>query len=251
MDVKKINETETSARLFLNNSSTAFVNAIRRAIMNSVPTMAIDNVSFYENGSVMFDEMLAHRLAMLPIKTDLKTYKVGEKIKMILEKEGPCTVYSRDIQSTEPTIEVTDKKIPIVKLGKGQRIKLEMEAVMGTGKEHSKWQPGLVTFYEVPEIFIDIKDPKEQKKFFSKMPEGMFEQKAGKIVLSDPVNAEPGLVEEAVEIAGNGSYAEYDGKSFVLTIETFGGLSVSETLVEAVNLLEEKAKAMKAELKDI
>ena len=116
MDVKKISESENSVKLFLNNTNTSFVNSLRRTIMNSVPSMAIENVTFYENSSVMFDEMLAHRLALLPIKTDLKTYKKGEKVKMVLEKEGPCTVYSKDIQSTEPTIEVIDKKVPIVKL---------------------------------------------------------------------------------------------------------------------------------------
>ena len=251
MDVKKISESENSVKLFLNNTNTSFVNSLRRTIMNSVPSMAIENVTFYENSSVMFDEMLAHRLALLPIKTDLKTYKKGEKVKMVLEKEGPCTVYSKDIQSTEPTIEVIDKKVPIVKLDKGQRVKMDLEAVLGVGKEHSKWEPALVSFNEVPSVVIDVKDPKEQKKFLSKTPEGLFELKAGKIVLNDSVGVDIDLVERAVELAGGDSSVEYNGKSFVFSVESFGGLSASDVLIEGANVLTEKVKEFKEELKKI
>lgn len=251
MDVKKISEKENIAKIFVNGTDSAFINSIRRVAMNSVPTIAIENVSIHENNSVMFDEMLAHRLALLPVKTDTKAYKTGEKVTMMLEKEGPDTVYSKDIQSTEPSIEVIDKKVPIVKLGKNQRVRMELEAVMGTGKQHAKWQPALISFNEVPGITIDIKDPKEQKKFLSEMPAGMFEAKAGKIILSDPLNANIDMVMQAAEEFGDKAVLEMSQKSFVMTIENFGQLETSEILLDAANVLKEKAKNMKEELKKI
>jgi DNA-directed RNA polymerase alpha subunit len=64
------------------------MNALRRTIMVDVPCLAIEEVNFYENTGIIFDEMLANRLGLLPIKTDTKSYKKGDKVKLVLEKEG-------------------------------------------------------------------------------------------------------------------------------------------------------------------
>lgn len=248
MDVKKISGKENSLKFLVKGTDTVFVNSIRRAAMNSVPTMAIDSIQIYENDSVMFDEMLGHRLGLLPIKTDLKAYKVGDRLKMVLEKEGPCTVYSRDIQSTEPTIEVIEKKVPLVKLAKDQKLKLELEAVVGTGKTHAKWQPAIVSCYEVPEFSLKVTD-REQKKFLEQFPKEMFDIKADKAMLSDSLNASPDLVDLAVNALGEKT--DKEGNSFILSVESFGQLEASEVLLEAANALSEKVKAFKEELKKI
>ena len=124
------------------------MNAIRRVVMQDVPCFAIEDISIYENDSVMFDEFVGHRLGMLPIKSNAKGYKVGDSVKMVLEKEGPCEVFSKDIKSTDPKVEVSDKNIPLTKLGKNQRIKLEMKAVMQSGREHAKWQPAVISYQQ-------------------------------------------------------------------------------------------------------
>src|SRR3989338_7010406 len=118
ISIKLLNKTDSSASFLIKGTNNAFMNAVRRTIMSDVPVLAIDEVTFYENSSIMFDEFLAHRLAMLPIKTDMKTYKEGEKVTLILEKEGPCTVYSKDIKSVDPKIEVVDKNIHLLELKK-------------------------------------------------------------------------------------------------------------------------------------
>ena len=148
VSVKKIGEEHGVLKLQVSGVDSAFVNAIRRTIMQDVPCLSIEDVSIYENDSVMFDEFIAHRLGMLPIKSDTKGYKKGDSVKLVLEKEGPCTVYGKDIKSTDPKAEVADKKVPITKLGKGQKIKMEMKAIMLSGREHVKWQPGVVSFKE-------------------------------------------------------------------------------------------------------
>ena len=101
MDVKKISEKGSSTKILVKGIDAVLMNSIRRTIMSNVPVLAVEDVYIYDNASVVFDEFLAHRLAMIPIKSDdPKAYKAGDKIKLMLDKEGPCTVYSGDIQST-------------------------------------------------------------------------------------------------------------------------------------------------------
>ena len=150
--IKKISEKGSTEKFLVKGASIALMNSIRRSILEDVPCLAIEDVTIYENDSVMFDEFLAHRLGMLPVKTDFKGYKKGDTVKLVLEKEGPCTVYSKDIKSTDPKIEVLDKNIPITRLSKGQKLKIEMNAVAMTGKEHAKWQPAVVGYREVPSL---------------------------------------------------------------------------------------------------
>jgi len=130
----------------------SFSNAIRRIMISEVPTYAIEDVYIYENSSSMDDEILAHRLGLIPIKG--KPLIESEVITFTLEKEGPCTVYSSDLKSENG--EVAFKNIPIVKLGKGQKIKIECEAVPGIGKTHAKWQPCNAVYKQVAEDEVEF-----------------------------------------------------------------------------------------------
>ena len=167
MEIKQIKKGDRKTKFTIKGVNPAFVNGIRRAIQVSVKSFAVDSINIYENTSVMFNEMLAHRMGMLPIQTDPKTYKNKDKVTLMVEKEGPCTVYSKDIRSTDPKIEVVDKKIPIVKLGKGQKLKVEMEAIVDSGKNHTKWLPGILSYnYEKDTFNVNLEsfggmEPKE------------------------------------------------------------------------------------------
>jgi DNA-directed RNA polymerase II subunit RPB3 len=66
IDVLELREDELQFQLVGADSSVA--NALRRVLMAEVPTMAIDLVNIYENGSVLHDEFLAHRLGLIPIR---------------------------------------------------------------------------------------------------------------------------------------------------------------------------------------
>src|SRR3989338_6557908 len=107
---------------------------------------------------------------MVPIKSDHTQYKAGDTVKFVLDKEGPGMIYSRDIKSTDPKIEFIDKNVPIAKLKKDQRIRLEAEAVVGTGKEHVKWQSALIAFKEIPKVSFETKLIKDTKKFIAECP---------------------------------------------------------------------------------
>ena len=143
-------------RLRMKGVERAYANAIRRIAISQVPTMAIDDVVILENSSVMFDELVAHRLGLIPLKTDLNRYNLPEdcdcksalgcpkcRVLLVLDAEAADkvrTVNSGDLVSEDPETKPISDLIPIVKLAHGQKVKLGAYARLGKGSEHAKWQ---------------------------------------------------------------------------------------------------------------
>ena len=145
MKVEKVKETDGKIEFKLSNSNPAFANAIRRTAIAGVLTYAVDKVIFYENTSSLFDEYIAHRIGLVPLKTDY-TLPPATEISLSIDKEGPAMVYSGDMKSSDRKISPASKKIPIMKIGPGQVLRVEAKARLGAGREHAKWQPGLCTY---------------------------------------------------------------------------------------------------------
>ena len=157
LKVKVVEESVNSVTLQLEGIDRSYANAVRRFCIAEVPAMAIDDVVILENSSVLYDEILAHRLGMVPIKTDLERYNLPEdcdcgnplgchkcRILFVLDakgKEKVSTVYSGDLVSEDREVRPVSESIPLVKLALGQSVKLEAYARLGKGKEHAKWQP--------------------------------------------------------------------------------------------------------------
>lgn len=151
---------ERVAKFTLSGVSMSFANMFRRAMISEVPTLAIEDVRIYDNTSVLFDEMLTHRLGLIPLRTDLKRYKLRSECTCegagcpvctatyTLSVEGPKTVYSSDLIPQDPDAAPAEEKIPIIDLVRDQKIVLEAYAIAGTGKEHAKWQPTTACGYK-------------------------------------------------------------------------------------------------------
>ena len=119
-----------------------YANALRRVCLNGVPVFAIDTVDIIENTSVLPDEGLAHRLGLIPLKTDLSKYNESDKILLVLdsgESEETRAVLSGELSSEDDSVKPVSEKIPIVQLAPGQKIKVECYARLGRGTEHAKW----------------------------------------------------------------------------------------------------------------
>jgi len=132
-----------------------YANALRRVCLNGVPVFAIDTVDIIENTSVLPDEGLAHRLGLIPLKTDLKRFNEPSKCdcqtesgcsncKVLLvldsgESDETRSVLSSELSSEDESIKPVTDKIPIVQLAPGQRIKIECYARLGRGTDHAKW----------------------------------------------------------------------------------------------------------------
>ncbi len=150
-----INKDSQKISVKLKGVPLQYANALRRVCLNGVPVFAIDTVDIIENSSVLPDEGLAHRLGLIPIKTDLTRF--NEPSKCDCQSESGCsncrvmlvldsgdsdvtrTIFSNELSSEDDSIKPTSDKISIVQLTQGQRIKVECYARLGRGTEHAKW----------------------------------------------------------------------------------------------------------------
>ena len=130
------------------------INSIRRIIVDEVPTFATEDVEVVANESPLYDEAVAHRLGLIPIKTDLKSYNNKEsckcggigcalcEVKMTLTTNEEGYVNSGLIKSDDPQIVPVDKEIPITLLFPNKKLEINLVAVLGKGIDHAKWSPG-------------------------------------------------------------------------------------------------------------
>ena len=126
IELLKLDKKQDKLSFILRNANPAFANAIRRNAIEEVPVMAIEDVEFRNNSSVIYDEIIAHRLGLIPLTTDLKSYNLPDKckcngngcaqcqLKLILKAHSQGTVYSSEIKSTDPKAKPVYSKIPIV-----------------------------------------------------------------------------------------------------------------------------------------
>jgi DNA-directed RNA polymerase subunit D len=133
----------------LSNATVSFANMLRRYMINSVPTFAIEEVSVYENNSSFFDEYIAHRLGLIPLTTPSDA-KPGDEVTLMLDITGPGVFYAESLKSTDKNIVPVYPKMPIIKLLDEQNIRMECKAVLAPGKKHARHQPGLAV-YEITE----------------------------------------------------------------------------------------------------
>jgi len=210
MDVKIVERREHEVRFMLTGVKTRVANALRRVMIAEVPKLAIVEVLIHENTSLLYDEQLALRLALIPLKTALRDFSPDDRISLTLqavspERAGSAMVYSKELISSDPGVEAAFQHIPVVKLISDERevgglksvarqkIALEAIARLGRGKEHAKWQPVTVCAYrELPD--------------------------------------------------------EAQTKQLLFTVESDGALPVDEIVLEAARILRQKCETILAEL---
>src|SRR3989344_4115937 len=191
MEIRLLEQDKEKISFLLKGATASYVNALRRYIMEEVPVMAIETVEFRKNSSILYDEMIAHRLGLIPLTTDLKSYTLPEKckcggkgcarcqVKMTLSAKGPSIVYASDIKSKDSAIKPVFPEMPIVTLIKGQSLELEATAVLGKGKIHSKWTPALAYYKHKP--IIEVGNVKNPEEIVEKTHGSIFEIKGGKL----------------------------------------------------------------------
>ena len=145
MSLQIINQGEQKISVKLQGMPLQYANALRRICLNGVPIFAIDTVDILENSSILADEGIAHRLGLIPLKTELsaiETSSDSDRIMLTLDSGDSIetrTIFSGEIESQDDTIKPISEKIPIVTLAPNQRIKFEAHARLGRGIEHAKW----------------------------------------------------------------------------------------------------------------
>jgi len=272
MDIEIIEMADRKARFVLRNSSPAMANALRRTLLSDIPKMAIDTVEFYtgkiegddgkeyESVTPLFEEIIAHRMGMLPVPTDLELFVPQDQcecggegcpsctIMYSLRKTGPATVLSSDLQPlggpNSDKLRIVDEFIPIVELTADQGITVYAKAVMGTAKKHVKWQVcNGVGYKYMPKIEIDSKHAADEQlvKLADLYPNGL-EVKSKKLAVKDPV--ECGFAKGCIERLSDmeGVTITWDDSTFLFKFETDGSLTAQQALDIALDTLSKEAK---------
>ncbi len=264
MQIEIVEMEDTRAKFILKNSSPAMANALRRTMLQDIPKMAIDKVDFhlgpimqddkeYESVTSLFDEIIAHRLGLVPVPTtDQFTFQKdcscggvgcpGCSIMYSLNKVGPGTVLSGDLLPLgDSTLKVKDEFIPIVELTDSQAVLIYATAVMGTAKQHVKWQAAFGVGYSyMPVIEIDAAKAADSdvRDYAVKTYPGLFKAEDGKLVVDDIYRAsrygkaiqQDPVLQDVVSI-------DWDDSKFIFKFETDGSLTAQQVLDKAVEIL--------------
>jgi len=270
MEIEFASLDDSLARFTLTGASPAFANAFRRAMIGEVPTLAIEDVRIYDNTSALFDEMLAHRLGLIPIKTDLTTYKTKDTCECggagcpgctatyTLSVEGPRTVTSSDLIPQDPGAAPVYDNIPIVKLTKGQKLVIEARAILNTGRAHAKWQPTLVCGYKNHPI-ITISDVCDACGMcVEECPRDILEVKGKKVQVAEgklPDCSMCRLCERACLASGIGDEpairVTYEPNRFIFVVEGDGSLPAKEIMNRALSYIREQADELENQLGEL
>ncbi len=235
MQVKFLKKDGFDYKFVVQNTRSDILNAMRRTIMLHVPVLGIKEVSVYKNESVMPDEMLAHRIGLVPVYSD----DVDDKEYHLYLKKTSGMVYSGDISGS---LDIPLKHIPLVQLNKDKSLELELLVQRGTGEEHVKYCPASVFFYNT----ANVKQNSDVVNIENICPGNCLEKKANKIVMKDPYSCDicrycETKTNKALELVFNTT-------EFVFSIEPFGNLDLDVMISYIVDFLNKDLEELKQQL---
>ena len=298
MQVEILERDENRKKLYLKKTDRAQANSIRRALMADVPKMAISKVRFemgvtedeetgetFESVNTLSDEVIAHRLGLVPIPTfqgeflfpeddpqneGLPEEQWGSPQSQIIYH---CSVRGPTRESDEKQITVTVgdmnvlgdtklqihddyKSIPLTVLREGQYLEFYAYATLGRGNTHSKWSAASgVAFYPRE---TGVLQNKSKAKILFDMDLGISAKdfKSGKMTdiedvekLKNALNhVGPGTEEEA--LFANAITLEEVENEFIFTYETDGSLNPLEAFNAACGELANRFRRLESELSE-
>jgi DNA-directed RNA polymerase subunit D len=258
MEITSLEKGKEKCSFLIKDVTASFANELRRVMVEDVPVMAIEEVEFKENDSILYDEIVAHRLGLLPLTTDLKSYDIPSEcsckgalcakcsVKLSLKEKGPCIICASDIKSKDSAIKPAFPDMIIVNLLKDQKLEFVATAILGTGKEHAKFSSSLVHFTYKPILTVNNKSDLIAQ-FREKYPPQIFDDKGNiqkeKINTPNLVDAVDGICEDIIKV-------EYKDDEFIFYIESFGQLSCKEIATKAAEILLEKLEDFSEKIKE-
>ena len=212
----KITNKSDEKLSFTTDMSINLINAIRRSA-NQIPILAIDSLEISKNDSALYDEIIAQRMGLVPLKNeDLRLPKdcdCGKEegcgkcsIKFKLSAKGPSIVYSDQLSPKGNVL----FKMPITILDEDQEIEFVAVAKMGLGVEHAKFAPGII-YYK----YADDADDENDEAF-------------RKLVTESKKDAK---------------------KEIIVNIESWGQIKAKEIFTEAIEVLNKELKQLLKEVK--
>ncbi|KAL3515308.1 hypothetical protein ACH5RR_022210 [Cinchona calisaya] len=273
------------AKFELHDTDASMANSLRRVMIAEVPTIAIDLVEIEVNSSVLNDEFIAHRLGLIPLTSGRAMSMRFSRDCDACDGDGQCEycsvefhlrakclsdqtldVTSRDLFSSDPSVVSVDfaessdnpdnRGIIIVKLRRGQELRLRAIARKGIGKDHAKWSPAAtVTFMYEPEFYIneDMMEkltPEQKISVVESSPTKVFDidAKTGQIIVVDPeAYTYDDEVIKTCELLKIPGLIEVHPKedSFIFTVESTGAIKASQLVLNAIDILKQKLDAVR------
>ena len=223
MELINKKENQITFKCKINES---LANVIRRYI-NEIPILAIDEVEIFKNDSPLYDETIAHRIGLIPLKMDKSMdEKTIVPIKLVSKKEG--VVLSGE---TSGKIKPVYENIPITSLNQEQELEITGIARSGKGSKHAKFSPGLMFYRKIQEIILDKDLVNEVKKIYPAL-EG--EEKGDKIIIIDDKKTEVADICESISEKKGKKIEIKEKEGLVITLESFGQISTEEMFKKAI-----------------
>ncbi len=237
MKAKILSKEGLEASILLTDFGVTLANSLRRAMIREVPTATIEDVVIHKNTSTMYDEVLAQRLGLIP----LKVTKNKDEFSFKLQVKGERNVYSGDIQFEDGVSPVYDKML-LVKLREGEEISLEGKIKFGVGEEHAKFIPAHVTYRFKPKVKI-LSQPDNPKQVVEVCPAHVFDVENGKLVVK---NEEACILCMAcVDVAGEDHIQiKGDENNIIMDVESWGSLEIKDIFNKAIDALENELKEL-------
>ncbi len=226
---------------FKTEISESLANSIRRYVSH-ILTLAVDEIEISKNDSPLYDETIAHRIGLIPLKTN-KTINGKIEINFDLDSQKEGFVYSGEMVSSEKNAEVVYDKMPITILPKGHELKLKATAKAGIGREHSKFSPGMIFYREIFNVKLNGNCPLE---LIDICPKKVFEEKNNKVVVKDSQKCD--FCEECL-IKFNDKIKIEPTKEVLITVESFGQIPPKEIFKKSIENLKKDLSDISKKIK--
>lgn len=262
MNTKIVSLNEDTIRFLVDGVNAAFANSLRRTMVAEVPIMTVEDIFYFDNSSIVPDEVLAHRIGFVPLTTDLDNYVLPEEcdceaelgcpkcragLTMDIEaKDDTVTVYSGDLVPEDPSIAPVSKRIPLAKLAPGQAIKFEAYAQLGQGKVHAKWSPVSMCVYQNVAL-VDVEDEAATKECLDACGDDVAVIEGGVLKVIDIQGFE--RCRRCRELVSHEEIMRGLKKDeFLFTVESTGGLPPERIVKEAVKMLKQKLSTLRGKI---
>jgi len=272
LKLEVLEQTDYKLKLIIEGISIEMVNALRRIMLTEIPVMAIDEVIILKNDSPLYDEIIAHRLGLIPLKTDLETYKLPQdcecggfgcplcQVSLTCEitntTNAPLDIYSGNLNSNDPKIIPVNPNIPIVKIDKNDKVIVEAYAILGRAKDHAKWQAvSNVAFRYYPLIEFnenELKDPDENALIVKICPEELYQLTSKKSLKLKENYWKTCTLCKACESNSKGKIKVFPKEdTYIFSLESDGVLSFKDLIKKTFEIFNGKIEEFVTKLEDL
>lgn len=138
-------------------------NTLRMIMMSEVETLAIHKIYFERNNSPLCDELIAHRLGLVVMDSRAIDEVDDEEEQELLTVELDVVCDDDEMYVTPAMFKCSNDKVrpihlntPLVRLTRGQRLKLVGVIQKGNGRKHAKWVPMTLDHWSINAGKVDI-----------------------------------------------------------------------------------------------